>query len=309
MDGTRPIVPAPVPTLAEQIEARRLSLQNTLPPVPQQARPPTEIPPASEVTLIFVLDSFYSASHWIHIHAKLTAMGYYDIVTVSPASTQPVQSPPKSLRDDSNMVHLAALNVMAKGKDAVIIAHGYGGTAANNTLQGLDVRSRTEAGATTCVRGIIFITAMPLMTGMTVLQQFGGKLLDCHILEANDEFIFCGPPGPVHWLFNDVLPLEGEYWAGNLLFQSYRAYSEATTHAAYEVIPSVYLRCHADRAFPHARQNVVVQNARKANAIFQVHELPAAGHSPFLGVHEDALAEFIHQKTDLLRNCGMQWFM
>ncbi|KAM3414699.1 hypothetical protein BST61_g9857 [Cercospora zeina] len=298
-----------MPTLAEQIEARRRSLQYTLPPVPQQARPPTEIPPAREVTLIFVLDSFYSASHWVHVHTKLNLLGYYDIVTVSPASTQRVQSPPKGLQDDSSMVHLAALNVMAAGKDAIIVAHGYGGAAANNALQGLDVRSRTEAGATTCVRGMIFITAMPLMLGMTVLQQLGGKLLDYHILEANDEFIFCGPPGPVHWMFDDLTPQDGEFWTGNLLFQSYRAYSEPTNHAAYEFIPSVFLKCHEDRAFSLAHQDAVIENAQTAGAIFQEDDLYHAGHSPFLGVHEDELVRLIHKHIGKLRACGMQWFM
>ncbi|GIZ49162.1 hypothetical protein CKM354_001219800 [Cercospora kikuchii] len=305
------LFPELAPSIAEQIEERRLSMP-TPPVVAPAQRPDTAIPPARDVKLIFICDSFYAPSHWSRLHAKLIHLKLYLCEFLELGSTQVPEDPSgrKNLRDDTSQIHAATLRALQAGTDVIIIAHGYAGCPPNNALQGLDIRSRTAAGASTCVRGLIFIAAIPLMTGLTVLQQFGGIALDCHVFEANGTFIFMkNPPGAAKCLFNDLPDDEAHLWASNLLGQSWMAYCEQTDHAAYELIPSVYVKCGEDRAFPHGWQDAVIENSQSIGAILKVHEMPDAGHTPFLGRFEDEFAMFIYETVEDLRCRDMQWLM
>lgn len=64
-------------------------------------------------------------------------------------------------------------------------------------------------------------------------------------------------------------PEEAAEWAKLLRVQSWKAYLEATTYAAYLEIPCFYLRCTKDQAFPFEAQGGLIEAAVEAGYVFR----------------------------------------
>lgn len=193
-----------------------------------------------------------------------------------------------TLADDTAAIRDCVLAELDQGKDVVVVAHSYGGCPANNALKDLDISSRTAVDASTSVRAIAFLCAMPQPAG-TVLA----KLMDPEkgIHDRHDEH-FCRvkeTSGPAHYFYNDISESEAKRWSDLLRPMSWDDLGGMTTYATYKDIPSSYLLCTRDNALPFPAQQGMVQMAMAAGAKVNTESVDA-GHSPCLSKVEETSA-------------------
>lgn len=233
----------------------------------------------SKPTLVLVHGSWHSPQHFGPIIQDLEAHRY-KCVAVSLPSTQTPDTPPATLTDDTNAVRTAVVSELDSGNNVIVVAHSYGGAPANNALKDLSTDSRTASGHNTSVLAIAFLVAIPVPVGMTFLQMLGGKPHPLHDLRTPD-FAWVGPPGPQHYFYNDMDPSKAEKWAAMLRQQSWPAYCEETSYAAYMEIPCFYLRCTKDQAFPHEAQGVMLEAVEAAGGRMRQETI---GESSFVSI-------------------------
>lgn len=241
----------------------------------------------SRPTLVLVHGSWHCAEHFSPLIEDLRSHGY-KCVPVSLPSTQSPDLPPATFEDDTIAIRNEVLAELDQN-DVVVVAHSYGGAPTNNALERLDLASRSAAGAPTAVRAIVFLCSIPLPKGATFLNGLGGKPMPIHDLRTED-FTWVGQPGPQHYFYNDLSSKEAQKWSDLLRPQSWQAYHGELTYAAYMDIPSAYLYCTLDQAFPLQAQQGLVSAAKKSGAKFEIEETLEASHSPFLSRVEETSA-------------------
>lgn len=180
-----------------------------------------------------------------------------------------VDPTPKSFTDDTNAVRNRVLAEL-ESNDVIVIAHSYGGCPTNNALEGLNTASRAKAGHTTSVKAIIYICAIILDKGLCLMDLFDGNPLEIHDISKNPDFAYVGPPGPIHYFYNEMDLAEAEKWSAILRPQSMLALRGKTEYAAYYDIPCFYLSCSKDQAFLYEWQQGQNEKAKEAGAKLQV---------------------------------------
>ena len=237
----------------------------------------------SKPSLVLVHGSWHCPEHFRPLIQDLETQGY-KCVPVSLPSTQSPDLPPATLTDDTVAVRTAVQGELDQGNSVVVVAHSYGGTVANTALENFDRKTRSSTGFTTSVLAIAFICAIPIPKGMSLISGTNGThSKPIHDLRTPD-FAWVGEPGPEYIFYNDLPAAEAKKWSDLLRPQSWAAYGGETTHAAYMDIPSSYLYCTEDRAFPYATQKLLVGAASQAGAKFVYSETFEASHSPFLSM-------------------------
>lgn len=209
---------------------------------------------------------------------------------------QPIDTPPKGLEDDIAAVRKAVVMELDEGHDVVVVAHSYGGTPANSALQGLDPRIRKSSGSGSAILAIIFVAAIARPIGSTVLEAFGGDLFEgkessppknaIHDFTRSKDFCDVGPPGPEHYFYNDLSPEQAKKYSSMLQPQSWLAYQQKTTYAAYKDIPTWYVVCSKDQAIPPPVQEVFVKMMEDDGARVKTRTLNSS-HSPFLSMPKE----------------------
>ncbi|KAK4499938.1 hypothetical protein PRZ48_008124 [Zasmidium cellare] len=248
----------------------------------------------SKPTLVLVHGSWHSPEHFGPLIEDLTTHGY-KCVPVSLPSTQSPDEPPANLTDDTLAVRSTVEVELAKN-NVIVIAHSYGGTPTNNALKDLSTASRHAAGHKTSVLSLIFLAAIILPPDTTFLAALGGHPHPIHELRTPD-FAWVGPPGPEHYFYNEMPPEEATKWAGKLRVQSWRAYTEATTYAAYREIECFYLRTRRDRAIPFEMQGGLLEGVEKDGGRVRW-EAVDADHTPFIGKSLGATSEFVRRVAE-----------
>lgn len=228
-------------------------------------------PAASHPTLVCVHGSWHSPAHLEPIMTELEHKHGFKCRAVALPSTQDpeVDPTPKSFTDDTNAVRNAVLAEL-ESNDVIVVAHSYGGCPTNNALEGLDTESRIKAGHTTSVKTVIFICAIILDKGLCLMDLFNGNPLEIHDISKNPDFAYVGPPGPIHYFYNEMDLEEAEKWSAILRPQSMLALRGKTDHAAYYDIPCFYLSCSKDQAFLYEWQQGQNEKAKEAGAKLQV---------------------------------------
>ncbi|KAK5123960.1 hypothetical protein LTR85_002157 [Meristemomyces frigidus] len=244
----------------------------------------------SRPSLVLVRGLWHCPAHFDKLTKILEEHGY-KCVPVSLPSTQSSDLPPATLADDTKAVRDTVKGELDTGNNVVVVAHSYGGTPTNNGLQGLDKKTRTEAAAGTAVTEIAFLCAIPLPAGVSFITGLGGSPHSIHDLSKNPDFLEVGDPGPAHRFYHDMSIEDQKRYSALIRPQSWKAYQGETECAAYMAIPSWYLYCTEDRAFPFGAQQGLIGAAIAAGAQIRT-ETMEASHSPFLSMPAKT-AEFI----------------
>ncbi|QYN18952.1 alpha/beta hydrolase [Amycolatopsis sp. DSM 110486] len=149
----------------------------------------------------------------------------------------------------------------------VVCAHSYGGIPVTQALSGASN-----------VQRIVYLAAFQLDVGESMLSSIGGTPLPYWKIDSTDNGIKYveAPLDPVDLLYSDVDTDIAQDAASRLFrYTSYVANIQKLTEAAWKTIPSTYIICEADNAFPPFAQELLAQRAGR------VHRLNTS-HSPFL---------------------------
>jgi pimeloyl-ACP methyl ester carboxylesterase len=153
----------------------------------------------------------------------------------------------------------------------VLVGHSYGGAVI------------TDAGTHPNVEHLVYLTAFPLDTGESVMENdlHGGEEMKLgESLRFDGDVVSVDPARAVEFFFHDCAPDVADAAAARLEPMSLAAMRSVTRGVAWRDVPSTYVVCTDDRALPVALQRSC------AARIGEVVELPTS-HSPFLSRPDD----------------------
>ena len=124
----------------------------------------------SKPTMLLVHSAWHHPSCWEPVQKSLSEVGYTSRASalVSPGSP----SPGAGLRQDVEVVRKDLEELVAQGKDVVMVMHSYGGMAGGGAVEGLEKSRRREAGKTGGVTGCVFIAAFLVPKGKSLIAAF-----------------------------------------------------------------------------------------------------------------------------------------
>jgi pimeloyl-ACP methyl ester carboxylesterase len=207
-------------------------------------------------TIVFVHGAWHGPWVWDAVIRELPDMTTRTVALPSaghdPAALGDMYADAKAIREA----------VTAIQGPVLAVAHSYGGVPATEGLAGLSHVSH-----------LVYLTSFQLDVGESLLGAAGGKHLgwwDVHEAEG-----YLDPLRPEEVFFGDVDEATARAAAARLGHQSWPAFAQPLTHAAWHTIPSTYVLCEKDGAIPLPGQEAMAQRAGR------VLRLPTS-HSPFL---------------------------
>lgn len=82
----------------------------------------------------------------------------------------------KTQRDDVHRIHEVLLPYLDSGRQAIVVAHSYGGVPATEAVEGHTVAERTARGEKGGITAVIYISAiLAMQTGESVIGAAGGE--------------------------------------------------------------------------------------------------------------------------------------
>ncbi|MCJ1355412.1 MAG: hypothetical protein MMC33_005403 [Icmadophila ericetorum] len=206
------------------------------------------------------------------------------------------QDPPSITSKDPHTANLAAdmrfyrtnviLPLLEEGKDLVLVLHSYGGASGGGAVQGLSKREHQAAGQKGGVIGLIYITAMCLLVGMSVQESLG---LSDEMVPRTDVDEAAGiltVNAPIFQFYSHASTPEAEKWAAQILPQAIKSFKQKASYAASSDPiyggKCAYMFCEDDHSFVLPLQQLWVQSS----GITLTETLPTS-HSPFLDMPKE----------------------
>jgi pimeloyl-ACP methyl ester carboxylesterase len=203
--------------------------------------------------LVLVHGAWHGAWCWEHLLAELTNRGWPASAVPDLPSTRGDRN--AGMYDDARAVqeHLARFK-----EPVVVLAHSYAGMPVTEAVA--DVPN---------VQQLIYLSAHMLDKGESLVSPIGGPWYP-------PETTLLAPPDNARELFyHDVPATLADQAVSRLRPHSARSFEEPLTRASWTSIPSAYIVCDQDLAFP---EGLADKLAPKANL---TRHLPGS-HSPFL---------------------------
>lgn len=154
----------------------------------------------------------------------------------------------------------------------LVVGHSYGGIVISEGAAGL-----------ADVSGLVFICALQLDVGESWTGGTGGRLP--RWVEVDEAAGTTRVPDPVPVFYDDLDPATARRTAARLTTQTLSSTTDALTRAAWHDIPSTYVICERDKAFPPDAQEAIAARSGTVRRL-------DSGHSPFLS-HPAELAALL----------------
>lgn len=142
----------------------------------------------------------------------------------------------------------------------VVVAHSYGGIPVTQAIA--DAHNVVHA---------VYLAAFQLDVGESLLGFYGAPI------PSGADVAQAVPDDPISQFYADVPRSEAENAVERLLPQSTKSFVDAVERAGWRDVPSTYIVCENDQAFPAERQETLAVRS------VEVHRL-ASSHSPFLSM-------------------------
>jgi hypothetical protein len=195
----------------------------------------------------------------------------------------PSREPLPGMHDDAQVIRTAHVHIAGP---VVVVAHSYGGIPVTQAI-----------GSATNVIGAVYLAAVMLDVG------------ECH-LSVTDEFVsddpaggISIPPDPRTAFYSDMADEPAIRAMSELVPQSRRWFAETVTRAGWREVPSAYIVCTEDRAFPPKLQEHFASRAGI------VERLAATGRRPVdrtLG-HDRDIGAGHHPQRACSSRAGIDW--
>ncbi|WP_326834915.1 alpha/beta hydrolase [Amycolatopsis rhabdoformis] len=222
-------------------------------------------------SLLLVPGSWHKADH---LKSLVDELPDVDVHTVALTSSG---DDPAKLGDMYQDAAQIATAVAAIDRPVVVCAHSYGGIPVTQAL----------AGASN-VKRIIYLAAFLLDVGESMLSSVGGTPAPWWKVHGTDGEKYVEALDPVEIFYGDVDPELAQDAVSRLGYTSYSANVQKLTEVAWKAIPSTYVLCEADNAFPPFAQELFAQRAGR------IHRMNTS-HSPFLS-QPAALAQILRDE-------------
>jgi pimeloyl-ACP methyl ester carboxylesterase len=213
---------------------------------------------AQQPTLLFVHGGFHGSWAWDRLRDELAE--YRTSAVDLPSSGSDIQQ----LGGFGDDVDAICGTVKAIGGPVVVVAHSYGGAPT------------TQAACTLPdVARVIYVAANVPDVGQTASSflEFAGDSQWWLDIRFDDGYMDAVSAADV--FYHDVAPAITAQLVPRLTHQSLASGIQVLTDAAWRHLPTCYVVCDRDRAFPVEIQSVMAQRTNRTYHI-------DCGHSPFL---------------------------
>lgn len=129
---------------------------------------------AQTPVLVIVPGSFAPATLYDDFAKLLTQNGLDVRVVSTPSVGRRDPKPAGTMSDDAAEIERVVTGIFDEGKDAVIMAHSYGGVPTTQSMQTLSRKNRQGRA----IEKVIYLTAVVLPVGTDNMTLSGGKLPD-----------------------------------------------------------------------------------------------------------------------------------
>jgi len=232
-------------------------------------------------TVLLVHGSWHRPCHYERLIRQLKQLGFEVVCPALPSIGKDRLG--KGWHDDVLRIQETALQLFAKKKQVVLLAHSYGGIPAAAATEGLTRSERAAAGLPGGFCHVIYMSAFALPAReMSLLQSVGGSFPSWvnhgeTYGQSKDRSTYLNTAA-LEVLYND-LPDEEVAWAQKMLVPQSQLAAEqgASFVAADVVVPQTFIVCEQDLAMPVAVQEMLI-----AAIPGMMSARIDASHSPFL---------------------------
>lgn len=252
-------------------------------------------------TLVFVPGAWHKSTCYDKIIKPLQDQHNIKCVSVTLPST--TDNPNATFKDDVDAARNAILSETAEGRDAIVIAHSYGGMVGNSAIKGLtqqkassttssnqsSAESQSRSPGSGYVKALMLIASGFTITGLSFMDPLFG--VPPPSWRVNKETGYAELVVDPHELFyHDVPDDEADYRVSQLTTQSLKALFEGGeyAYAGWQDVPTWYIGTIEDRGLPVVLQRVQVGMARGQGGMVHHRELKSS-HSPFLSMPDEVV--------------------
>ncbi|KAB8336721.1 hypothetical protein FH972_021030 [Carpinus fangiana] len=260
-------------------------------------------------TLVLVPGAWHSPASYAPLIAVLKTPPYASLFTTVTAVALPsVDSRPRgqtSWAADVAAVRAALVAAIDTGDDVWLLMHSYGGAPGTEAVQGLTRTERAARGASGGVVHLVYMAAFPLAEGESLLSRAPGGRRAPWVADSGLDDGNSVVPGPTarevfyHDVTDEAVLKRLEREIGS---HSEASFLSTATYAAWREVPSLYLLCERDRAFPAVAQEAYI--AQKEGWMegvggWRVVRLDS-GHFPVLNMPERVAEELAEEQRHAL---------
>ncbi|KAL4889502.1 alpha/beta-hydrolase [Aspergillus ambiguus] len=246
-------------------------------------------------TLVFIPGAWHRPTCYDKITKVLQNQHSLRCVSVTLPST--TGNPAATFKDDLDAARDAIVAETMHHRNAVVIAHSYGGMVANSAIKGFTLPEPGDITApaspspsqaaqppktTGHVIGLILIASGFTMTGLTFMDPFFGRPPPSWRVNNTTGYAEL-VASPREFFYHDLPDAEAEFWVSQLMPQSLKALFEGGEHtySGWRDVPVWYIGTIEDRGLPVLAQRMAVGMAREMGGRVEHRELETS-HSPFL---------------------------
>ncbi|KAL9058081.1 MAG: hypothetical protein Q9162_001943 [Coniocarpon cinnabarinum] len=131
--------------------------------------------------------------------------------------------------DDANAVREGVYKLLEHDKTIIVVCHSYGGLVGSESiLEDMTYTSRKQHGKQGGVLHMYFFATFILSVGQSVLSAFGES--PNNDVKPDGRFIIKNAKST---MYNDLPPAEADFFASQLIVQSYKVQETKLTRAGY----------------------------------------------------------------------------
>lgn len=130
-----------------------------------------------------------------HPFADLLRSRGFETEVVDMPSVGGTQLPLTGLPEDIAAVRRVIQPLVETGKEIVLLTHSAGGVSGGGAVNGLDIKSRKEAGLSGGVTRVIYMAAFMVPKDSSLLEMLGGKPAPWMVVEVSLPSGMCIEPG------------------------------------------------------------------------------------------------------------------
>jgi len=231
-------------------------------------------------TIVVVPGAWHSPVHYTELLALFEAAGYPTSSSVLPSVDPPNPNITTATTDADFIKDNILAPLLSQGKEIVMVMHSYGGSPGGAAANGLSKVERTAAGKTGGIIGLVFIAALLVQEGTSLLTAVGGTFNPW--VEVNTPPGYLTPSTPIEVFYNDVSSAVADWAVKALKIESQTALSTGAPPPGW-ANPEfdgcrAYVRTALDHCIPPAAQDGMMA---ASGVIWDVHPFNTS-HSPFL---------------------------
>lgn len=221
----------------------------------------------SRPTILLVPGAWHGAWVWERVEPELASREWPVRIVELPSTADVGVVPRSGFYDDAEEVRRRIEEIDGP---VVIVAHSYGGAVVSEAAAGLGQ-----------VRHIVYVCAFQLDVGESLFSLLAGRIPPFYDVDGDIIRL----KGAREHFYHDMAAEDADWAIGQLKPLSWIAITEPLTAAAWRTVPSTYIVCDRDTAWPPGGQESFAARARF------VRRLPSS-HTPQLSM-PSALADLI----------------